>query len=300
VKTLSTLAEALQFGLDCEAQARFADAARVYQRLLELGVTGSLKGESASVIVYKSLIRCLARSDMAQAIAAFERLMPLLDKPRDTAFDRIYLRGLQRTQSYPLPVKRIYRHLELSRLLRATRALEGAVAECGCFRGLSSYILLSHLQLDHPGHAGAGFHVFDSFAGLSEPGAEDTPPEDGSAEGERIRAMCRPGYFSATLGEVRAALAEFPQVKFHPGWIPHSFDAQPERHYRFVHVDVDLYAPTLACFEYFWPRLVDGGAMVCDDYGWPGGRRAVDQFAQARRLRVTTNEHRQAVLHKSD
>ena len=46
-----------------------------------------------------------------------------------------------------------------------------------------------------------------------------------------------------------------------------------ETRYRFVHIDVDIYEPTYACLEYFHPRMVEGGLIVIDDYGfpsWPG------------------------------
>ncbi len=49
----------------------------------------------------------------------------------------------------------------------------------------------------------------------------------------------------------------------------------------FVHVDVDLYEPTLACLEYFVPRLAPGGVIINDDYGsqsFPGAGRAWDLY----------------------
>src|SRR5688572_31529904 len=45
--------------------------------------------------------------------------------------------------------------------------------------------------------------------------------------------------------------------------------------------DVDVYQPTRDSLEYFYPRLVTGGILVCDDYGWPGARKAVDDFRPA-------------------
>jgi len=48
-----------------------------------------------------------------------------------------------------------------------------------------------------------------------------------------------------------------------------------------VHVDVDLFEPTAARLEFFYPRLVSGGMIVCDDYGFttcPGARKACDDF----------------------
>lgn len=300
MRRLSTLAEAVNFAVECESLSRYADAEALYLRLLEVGVDGSLEGTPAEAVVCEGLIRSAMRTGrFAVAADAFDRLLRWLAEPRDAEFDRIYRRGLRLTQTNPLPVARMYRFFELSRLLASTHGLEGEVAECGCFRGLSAYVIAHYLAMHSPGFTGHGFHVFDSFAGLSEPGAEDRlPAGDLSGEAGRIRRMARAGHFSASLEEVRAALAEFPGIGFHAGWIPQSFVAEPERRYRFVHVDVDLYAPTLASLEYFHPRLVAGGIILSDDYGWPGARQAMDEYAGAAGARLEVNAHLQAVIRK--
>lgn len=49
----------------------------------------------------------------------------------------------------------------------------------------------------------------------------------------------------------------------------------------FAHIDVDLYASVLDCCRFIYPRLVRGGFMVFDDYGFPtcpGARKAVDDY----------------------
>ena len=59
-----------------------------------------------------------------------------------------------------------------------------------------------------------------------------------------------------------------------------------------------MYAPTAGALEYFWPRLLSGGYVACDDYGWPGGRRAIDEFAARSGVSVATSEFNQAWLRK--
>lgn len=137
---------------------------------------------------------------------------------------------------------------------------------------MSSHLILSRLRLHDPAFAGRGHHVFDSFQGLSAPTVEDEVNDD-DPNADSIRLMSQPGSFRASLAEVKQALAEFPEVKYHPGWIPLSFGGLPERKYRLVHLDVDLYDPTLAALEHFYPRLSRQGVIVRDDYGWPGGAR---------------------------
>lgn len=50
----------------------------------------------------------------------------------------------------------------------------------------------------------------------------------------------------------------------------------------FAHVDVDIYESTRDAFATLWPELRVGGAIVCDDYGFPecpGAKTAVREFA---------------------
>lgn len=210
-------------------------------------------------------------------------------------FDDDYRRAMEATGSVPYPLRRRTRFHRLYLLLGEALRLDGAIAECGCFRGLSSRLMLSRLKRADPAYSGEGYHVFDSFEGLSEPGAHDLPHDDDAAS-QRLRQMCRPGWFAAPLELVRRGLAGFPAVTFHPGWIPQSFAGLPELKYRFVHLDLDLYAPTLAALEYFHPRLLEGAIVVCDDYSWPGGRKAIDEFCAQREIAFESTPQGQAVL----
>jgi len=132
-----------------------------------------------------------------------------------------------------------------------------------------------------PSFDGSRYHVFDSFKGLSKPTVLDALSQSLVAELTQKFGHAE-GAFAASLPDVKNALAEFPGIEYHEGWIPSVFDTVPEAQYRFVHIDLDLYEPTRASLEYFYPRLVNGGLIVCDDYGsllWPGARQAVDAFS---------------------
>ncbi len=196
---------------------------------------------------------------------------------QDAQFDNLYLAGIQASGTSPVPLRRRDRFRFLVQLLERTQALTGMVAECGCFRGLSSFLMCSSLKRIEASFSGSGYRIFDSFQGLSAPRAEDAPGE-GSAEFEQLKENMQPGKYAASLETVRRCLAAFPAIEYFPGWIPQAFPQADSGRYRFVHVDVDLYQPTIDSFEYFWPRLVPGAVMVCDDYNWPGGKRAVEEF----------------------
>jgi len=276
-----------------QSQGRHVDAEHVCRKVLTLHESA---GIAALQSAHESLIHSLyAQRRFGEAYASFKQLLRSLPTSQDEEFDSIYLEALRLTASPPVPLRRRARYLELINILHRTLHLQGEVAECGCFMGLSSYLICRYLQLNDDGFSGLGFQVFDSFAGLSIPTTEDSSdePEDESAA---LDVMRQPGAFQAPLEHVRRSLSRFPDIDFRPGWIPASLQGLPEARYRFVHVDVDLYEPTRGALEYFHRRLVPGGLIVSDDYGWPGARRALTEFTKSRGIALEVNEMGQAVI----
>ncbi|MGH8764347.1 MAG: TylF/MycF/NovP-related O-methyltransferase [Burkholderiales bacterium] len=216
---------------------------------------------------------------------------------QDAAFDQAYLAGVVASGTAPVPMRRRDRFRLLVQQFERTHGLPGSIAECGCFRGLSSFLLCSALRRRDASFTGAGYRIFDSFQGLSAPRTEDLA-DDGSEEFRRLKDNIVPGHYAASLASVRRTLAAFPGIEYFPGWIPAAFPVENSTRYRFVHVDVDLYQPTLDCFEYFWPRLVPGAVMVCDDYNWPGGRQAVEEFCPRAGVQFETSAFNQAYIVK--
>ncbi len=135
--------------------------------------------------------------------------------------------------------------------------------------GKSSFFILNGLNDPQRPH-----HLCDSFEGLSQPTEAD-------AETGGRRDPWEAGDLQADERVTREQLQEFPQCRFHRGWIPDCFAGLEDRRFALVHIDVDLYEPTRAAFEFFYPRLSPGAVMICDDYGFascPGARKAVDEF----------------------
>ena len=76
-------------------------------------------------------------------------------------------------------------------------------------------------------------------------------------------------------------LLSFANLSFHKGWIPEIFLSLPEDKWSYVHIDVDLYRPTLDSLEYFFPRMAAGGVIINDDYSsplFPGGGSGWEEF----------------------
>lgn len=189
---------------------------------------------------------------------------------------QVYQAGLLKCKMRDNGLRRS-RFFHLTQLLQLTRGIPGYTAEAGVFRGLGSFLICNYLRREISTFQGETHYMIDSFEGLSKPV---------EADGEFPAKRHGEGAFTATSADVaRESLSDFRSVNILKGWIPDVFEQLPDQHYRFVHVDVDVYEPTLASFRYFYPRLAPGGIMVCDDFGpwadnnWPGCIRAVNEFA---------------------
>jgi hypothetical protein len=177
----------------------------------------------------------------------------------DAGFERAYAASRGRTL---VSRDRCY---VLWRTLQQSLALDGEILECGVFRGGTALLEASTIResgVERP------LHLVDSFAGMP----------DTTAGVDRFRE----GDFAATSAdEVRQALSEYPFARVHQGFIPEILDQAGIGSLAWANIDVDLYAAVRDCLEFIYPRLLPGGTMILDDYGFPscpGVRRALDEF----------------------
>ena len=218
-------------------------------------------------------------------------------------FADLYRRCLAATGTPVTPFNVFHRYQSRRDLLQyffATLGLPGARAECGVYRGATALLLAHAWKSREPDFRGGNFYLIDSFAGTSASGERDLIPVRGEDGAVRMEPFFPAGQSGASAEMVRATFADFPGVKICSGWIPAVFAQLPEHEWAFVHLDVTLYAPTLAALEYFYPRLTAGGVIVCDGSIFcPGARAAWDEFCAARGLAYVTLGNRETVLIKS-
>ena len=142
---------------------------------------------------------------------------------------------------------------------RAQAAKEGAFAEVGVYKGASAK-LICEAKGDKP------LHLFDTFEGLPQATKVD-------------RNIHKIGQYKGSLESVQEYLGGYENLHYHKGVFPDSTKSVEDTTYAFAHFDVDLYEGTLACLEYFYPRMITGSVMVSHDYDWATGvRKAFDEF----------------------
>ncbi len=169
------------------------------------------------------------------------------------------------------------RHLDLMNLVEIVLKREKIkdFVEVGCWKGHSSFFI-SKLIAKH--NKDIKFHIFDSFEGLSEVSKKDS--NLGKFEKKQINQI-RSQFISNEQFVKDEVLKDFKFVEIYKGWIPEKFSQVVNLKFSFVHIDVDLYEPTLKSLEFFFPRLLEGGIIVCDDYNsvdFNGSKLAWDEF----------------------
>jgi len=111
-------------------------------------------------------------------------------------------------------------------------------------------------------------YLFDTFDGM--------PATDLTKDEHRAGDLS-----DTTMERVSDLLEPCDDVVLKQGLFPDSAKGLEDERFSFVHVDVDIYQSVLHACDWFYPRLVPGGAMLFDDYGFlscPGALQAVDEF----------------------
>ncbi len=176
----------------------------------------------------------------------------------------------------PLTLVSVESCFALVSLARQAAHLVGDFWECGVHQGGSAILLAEVLKRHRERFGGQQIlHLFDTFTGMPplDP-ARDLPYPRRDRRTPEVLA-------AAALNTVRAQFVGYANVEFHPGLLPHTFSGHENARIALAHIDVDLYRSVEACCAFIYPRLVPGGVMVFDDYGYPscpGARQAVDEF----------------------
>lgn len=142
------------------------------------------------------------------------------------------------------------------------------IVEVGVFRGGTSAYLA---ELTAALGITAEIHSFDTFEGHDERDVDTTRDP-----------VHKPGDFRDTSFEsVGALLRPYANVRLYKGRFEDRCDALGNKPIHLMHLDVDLYAPTLHALRIADRQMIAGGTCIVDDYGvlsCPGVNSAVDDF----------------------
>jgi len=145
---------------------------------------------------------------------------------------------------------------------------QGDILEVGVWRGGTGCLLAQCCrEHDIPGTV----FLCDTFTGVVNAGDQDSAYVGGEHADTSL----------STVLDLVAGL-NLENVEVLQGIFPESTGARiQDRRFRMCHIDVDVYESASHVFEWVWPRLVPGGVVVFDDYGFyscGGVTRMVDRM----------------------
>jgi len=171
-------------------------------------------------------------------------------------------------------IGKLVAHLELYKKITS---IPGDVMEFGVFKGASLIRWVSFRDLlEYPSSRSVvGFDIFGEFP-------QDVQAEDDHSFIGMFEDICGDGISKAELNDHLLTkgcsnydLIEGDVMKTLPVYL----DNNPALRIALLHIDIDMYKPTLLILELLWSRIVKGGILVLDDYGVVEGETvAVDQF----------------------
>ena len=145
--------------------------------------------------------------------------------------------------------------------------LGGDFAECGVYRGGLAGTVMNYIGFDTmPDRT---FWLLDTFHGI--------PAEQVDA------GVVHRHLYPDSWDEVSALFNDRRNVRLVRGRIPETLSQVHADRVCFLSIDMNASVPEIAALEFFWPRLVPGGMVVIDDYGWNGHdaqQQGFDDFAR--------------------
>ncbi|WP_330205271.1 TylF/MycF/NovP-related O-methyltransferase [Cyanobacterium sp. DS4] len=172
-------------------------------------------------------------------------------------------------------ISKIIAHWELYKMVSD---LPGAIVECGVFKGssLTRFAAFRDLTGNSYSKKIIAFDTFDQF------------PETDFADDQLIREK-----FINSAGSDSISKQQLQQVLQHKKTdqfielvegditqtVPEYVKNHPELKISLLNLDTDIYEPAKVILECLYPKLVQGGILIIDDYGvFPGETKAVDEF----------------------
>lgn len=157
--------------------------------------------------------------------------------------------------------------------------LPGDFVECGVWKGFLSSAIMEYLGWNSLSKT---FYLFDTWCGIDE--TQVTEEEKGRLCLEHHRK-----HYTPNFAQAQANFREFKNVVMTQGSVPASLREVDIPRVAYLSLDMNNVTPEVAAATYFWDRLVPGGVILLDDYGfvsYENQKKGFNAFAKARGVEV--------------
>lgn len=166
--------------------------------------------------------------------------------------------------------------------------LDGDFVECGVNKGGNARMLLEFLG---PKLTSREFYLLDTFKGFEK---EFLSPQEISGAASKYN-------YPDCLQQVQATFAQFPSVRIVAGAVPTTLSEIRSEKIAFLSIDMNCVEPEIQAANQLWHKVVPGGVLVLDDYGFSQHflqKLAFDEFARAKGVKVLSLPTGQGLIFK--
>jgi copper chaperone CopZ len=190
--------------------------------------------------------------------------------------------------------ERIYSLLQATKYV-TDNDIPGDFVECGVWKGGSmmsvAYTLLKEKKQDRD------LYLFDTYEGMSKPTELDVSFEGKKADSqfeENKRDENSSDWCFASINEVKQNVLEtgYSSEKLHfvKGKVEDTLPENAPKQIALLRLDTDWYESTKHELIHLFPKLVSGGVLILDDYGyWAGAKKAVDEYISQNKIQILLN-----------
>lgn len=142
-------------------------------------------------------------------------------------------------------------------LANHVKSLEGDFVECGVNTGAYSIAVVKYIEFQKLQKT---FYLFDTFNGLDI---------NQITENEKMAGIEKYiGNYKDVYEEVKNTFKDY-KVSVIKGLVPETLIHCTSKQICYLSIDMNVVEPEIAAFHYFWDKIVIGGVLILDDYGFP-------------------------------
>jgi hypothetical protein len=167
--------------------------------------------------------------------------------------------------------------------------LPGDFVECGVNTGAYARAIMEYINFPTLNKT---FYLLDTYEGLV-PG-QITEKEHKAGIGTYLKN------YRNVYDQVVETFKPFP-AKIIKGAVPGTLPQCDAKEICYLSIDMNVMEPEIAAANYFWDKVVRGGVIILDDYGFPKHieqKLAFDEFAREKEVNILSLPTGQAVIFK--
>ncbi len=170
------------------------------------------------------------------------------------------------------------------------KQLEGDFVECGVYKGGYAMAIFSYLN---PLPVEKKFWLLDTYEGLVLDHLTEKEKED--------QLHIKYAHYENTYDSVSQMFKNMP-AKIIKGAVPGTLPECTAEKVCYLSIDMNCVEPEIAAADFFWDKMVPGGVIILDDYGFKEHieqKKAFDIFASQKKVPILQLPTGQAIIFKN-